>query len=341
MGGFVPLSDTDTDSPALAAAKKSRAQKNRTLIKIGAAVVTISAVLAGLTAFFLTRSGKESLAVQGRSRKSLIMSDKIEYVEEVKSIAKSNDQFSKSFYDLLREEEGNLIMSPFSVSGVMSMVSAGARGKTLDQIMTGLSFPPPDTLQLGYQELLHNSFHASIQSVDFGDSQLAARMINNWVEKMTMDKIKHLIKADMLNALTRLVLVNAIYFKGDWEAKFDQKLTKDQDFSVSPSDTVTVKMMRQERKFQWAHLESLASHMVELPYKGNRIVMQVLLPAEKHGLSEVEKMLKKHNVQELFEKESYQTKVNIQLPKFKLEKTIPLTSHLNSLGLKDMFSEGL
>jgi len=372
--GFVPLSDTDTDSPALAAAKKSRAHKNKTLIKIGAAVITVSAVLAGLTAFFLTRGGKESLAVQGRSRESLVMSDKIEHVEEVKSVAKSNDQFSKSFYDLLRKEEGNLIMSPFSVSGVMAMVSAGARGNTLDQIMSGLSFPAPGTLQLGYkdtipalrstenftleaantvfamkdfsvlpeyQELLHNSFHASIQNVDFGDSELAARMINNWVGKMTMDKIKHLIKADMLNALTRLVLVNAIYFKGDWDAKFDQKLTKDQDFSVSPSDTVTVKMMMQERKFQWAYLDSLSSSMVELPYKGNRIVMQILLPAERHALAEVEEKLKKNNVQELFEKESYQTKVNIQLPKFKLEKTIPLTAHLNSLGLKDMFSDGL
>merc|ERR1711875_143361 len=331
---------TDTDSPALAAAKKSRAHKNKTLIKIGAAVITVSAVLAGLTAFFLTRGGKESLAVQGRSRESLVMSDKIEHVEEVKSVAKSNDQFSKSFYDLLRKEEGNLIMSPFSVSGVMAMVSAGARGNTLEAANTVFAMKDFSVLPK-YQELLHNSFHASIQNVDFGDSELAARMINNWVGKMTMDKIKHLIKADMLNALTRLVLVNAIYFKGNWEAKFDQKLTKDQDFSATPSDTVTVKMMMQERKFQWAYLDSLSSSMVELPYKGNRIVMQILLPAERHALAEVEEKLKKNNVQELFEKESYQTKVNIQLPKFKLEKTIPLTAHLNSLGLKDMFSDGL
>merc|ERR1712002_1241961 len=154
---------------------------------------------------------------------------------EVKSVAKSNDQFSQDLYDLLRKEEGNLIMSPFSVSGVMAMVSAGARGNTEEQIRSGLLFPPSESLQLGYkdaipalrstenftleaanmvfamkdfsvlpefQELLHNSFHASIQNVDFGDSQLAARMINNWVGKMTMDKIKHLIKADVLNALS-------------------------------------------------------------------------------------------------------------------------------------------
>jgi len=374
--GFIPLSDTDTDSPALAAAKKSRAQKNRTLIKIGAVVVTISAVLAGLTAFLLTRGSKESVTVNGISRNSLVMSDKIEHVEEVKSVAKSNDQFSKDLYDLLRKEEGNLIMSPFSVSGVMAMVSAGARGNTEEQIRSGLSFPPSESLQLGYKdaipalrstqnftleaantvfamkdfavldefkELLHNSFHASIQNVDFSDSHLAARMINNWVEKMTRDKIKHLIKADMLNALTRLVLVNAIYFKGDWAAKFDPKLTMDKDFSDSPSSTVSVKMMMQERKFNFAHLDKLSSTMVELPYNGNRIVMQVLLPTKRHGLAEVEEIMKtqKVDINELFEEESINTKVNVQLPKFKLEKTISLTTHLKSMGMNDMFSDGV
>ena len=158
---------------------------------------------------------------------------------------------------------------------------------------------------------------------------------------MTRDKIKHLIKKDMLSALTRLVLVNAIYFKGDWATKFDPKLTKEQDFSVSPSITVKASMMMQEKKFNWAYLETLASSMVELPYKGDRIVMQVLLPGERHGLGELEEKLENQNIQELFEKKSFVTKVNIQLPKFKLEQTIPLTEHLTNLGMKDMFSEGL
>jgi serine protease inhibitor len=158
---------------------------------------------------------------------------------------------------------------------------------------------------------------------------------------MTRDKIKHLIKKDMLSALTRLVLVNAIYFKGDWAAQFDPKLTKEQDFSVSPSITVKASMMMQEKKFNWAYLETLASSMVELPYKGDRIVMQVLLPGERHGLGELEEKLENQNIQELFEKKSFVTKVNIQLPKFKLEQTIPLTEHLTNLGMKDMFSEGL
>ena len=82
------------------------------------------------------------------------MSDKIEHVEEEKSVAVSNEQFSTKLYNVLKEEEGNLIMSPFSVSAVMAMVSTGAGGKTLQEIKLGLSFPSSSTLMCGYQDTI-------------------------------------------------------------------------------------------------------------------------------------------------------------------------------------------
>lgn len=370
--GFTPL--PDSESAAVNAAKKSRAEKNCILLKIGAAVVIVSAVLAGLAAFFLTRGSNNSLAELHINMDNLIMSDDIEHVQEVREVAASNEEFSTKLYDLMRGEEGNLIMSPFSVSSVMAMLSAGAAENTLQQITAGLSFPSSSSLLLGYQdsipalrsnenftleaansifamkdfsvlsqyqEALHKSFHASIQTVDFGDSHEAARMINNWVQKMTRDKIQHLIKADMLNELTRLVLVNAIYFKGDWAAKFNSQLTKDHDFTASPSLTVKVPMMSQEQKIQFAALEPLSSTMIELPYKGDRIVMQVLLPDERNGLEKLEEKLTKHKVQDLFDEASYETKVNIQLPKFKLEHRTSLTDYLTTLGMQDMFTGGV
>merc|ERR1719186_1180970 len=124
------------------------------MLRIGASVVILSAVLAGLTAFLLTRGGKEDLAEFNISRENLVMSDKIEHVEEVKSVAASNEQFSTKLYDVLKKDEGNLIMSPFSVSSVMAMVSAGAGGNTLQQIRSGLSFPSPSSLQLGYKDTI-------------------------------------------------------------------------------------------------------------------------------------------------------------------------------------------
>ena len=79
----------------------------------------------------------------------------MEHVKEVKMVAASNEQYSYMMYNLLREEEeGNLVMSPFSVSAVMAMVSAGAVGNTLKQIMSGLCFPSQDSLQLGYQDAI-------------------------------------------------------------------------------------------------------------------------------------------------------------------------------------------
>ena len=114
---------------------------------------------------------------------------------------------------------------------------------------------------------------------------------------------------------------------------------------MSPGNTVRVQMMTQESNIRWAYLESLDSSMVELPYQGDRIVMQVLLPRERHGLAlkHLEEKLYtwKHNVQTDFEEKSKKTTVNIQLPKFKVENAIPLREHLISLGIQDMFSAGL
>ena len=294
--------------------------------------------------------------------------------DDVRSVASSNDQFSLKLYDLLRNKEGDLLMSPFSMSVVMAMVSAGARGNTLTQIMKGFSFPTPSSLQLGYkdtlpalkstdnftleaantafvqksysvlpsfQDILEKFFPTSFQSVNFRNGHSAAKKNNNWVKKITMKKIKNLITPDMLDSSTHLVLGNAIYFKGDWADNFDPKLTRDKNFYDSPSTEVMVPMMMQVREFQWANLDTLSSSMVELPYKGERIVMQVLLPWERHGLGELEDKLTNQNIQDLFEKESSKTKVFIQLPKFKMEQKIDLKPIFIELGVSDLFSADL
>jgi len=303
------------------------------------------------------------------------MSVNIEYVQEVKNVAISNEKFCSKLYDVMRSEEGNLIMSPFSVSSVMAMLSVGAAENTLKEIMSGLSFPTSSNLLLGYkdiipslksnesftletantifamkdfsvvpqfQEVLQRNFQSSIQVVNFGDSQGAAMMINNWVQEMTKDKIQDFIRPDMLNDLTRMVLVNALYFKGDWTKKFNSKLTKDHEFFVSPSLTVNVPMMQHEGlKTRFAHLDPLDSKMIELSYKGDRIVMQLLLPEKRNGMKELEDKLNKHEVQDLFDKISYEAEVDIQIPKFKLEHCISLKDNLKAMGIQDMFVENV
>jgi len=370
--GFQPL--PSCEPPALVAARKSRKHKNRLIVKIGGIVLVVSAAVACLTAFLLTRGSKTlPVSLESLPRQSRVMEDTITAVGEVESVARGNTVFGGRLYNLLREEPGNIIMSPFSVSGVMAMVNAGAGGETATQVTNGMSFPGTKELAMGYKdaipalrtndnftleaantifgmegfdilpgfrETMHQHFHASIQTTDFSKNKEASRLINDWVEKLTREKIKDLIKPDMLNSLTRLVLVNAIYFKGDWASKFDPKRTRDQDFQLSDGSKVAVPMMTQTRKYQWASMEGLDAAMIELPYKGDRIVMQILLPRQAGGLRELEDKLRTEELETLFQENKMEEKVALTLPRFKLEQTIPLNSHLESLGIRDMFVAG-
>ena len=289
--------------------------------------------------------------------------------QEEKSVALSNEKFSRKLYHLLRIKNQNLVFSPFSISTVMAMLSTGARGKTLEEIKKGLFFPPSPTLQVGYksiiptlrstddftiktanklfikkdfsilrkfQQILSRSFQSSIQEIDFGDPKSAANEINNWVEDKTREKIRDLILPDMIDQNTRLVLINALYFKSNWAKKFDK--AKPMKFHISPTSSIEVPMMKKSEDVFHAKLHTLSSTMVELPYKGGRVVMQILLPNTNFGLEDLEDKLKDVDIQKLFEKEHRKTTVSIGLPKFKQETTIQLNENLKKLGLKKMFS---
>merc|ERR1719244_1593645 len=259
-------------------------------------------------------------------------------------------------------------MSPFSVSAVMAMLSSGAKRSTLDQITTGMSFPNSETLQLGYsgiipalrtnknftleaanslfvqsghkllpkyKNIINKHYDATIQSTDFNQPKSAARMINDWVSKKTRKKIKDLISSDMLDSATKLVLVNAIYFKGDWANKFNPDRTRDADFHISSENKVKVAMMMQTSEFDWAKIENY--EMLELPYKGDRISMQILLPNKGVELITVEKKLDPNTLQTNFEKVKGRRQIAITLPKFKIRKTIQLKDILKKLGMSEMF----
>jgi len=292
-------------------------------------------------------------------------------VKDVKSVSLSNDKFSTKLYNLLRKQHPNLVFSPFSLSVVMAMLDAGARGKTQNQIKKGLFFPPSATLQAEYKiilpsitstqdftfetankvfikrgfsllddfkEVMINSFHSKIQDIDFGNSEAAAKEINGWVEERTNNKIKDLIEPNIINADTCLVLVNAIYFKSNWAKKFDNTFVM--EFQISPSSSVDVQMMYKSDIVFSARLDILSSTMVELPYKGDRIVMQVLLPDSNLGLDILEYQLKDVEIHDLFEKNKFQQEFDIYLPKFKLETNLPLNQDLQNLHMKNMFIPG-
>ena len=138
--------------------------------------------------------------------------------------------------------------------------------------------------------------------------------------------------------MLRLVLANALYFKGDWATKFDAKRTKTAQFYNGDGE-VEVEMMQLERKFYWATVSSLDCAVLELPYKGDRIVMQILLPNQRTaGLADLESKLQSVDLQKLFDEEKFNTKVNVKLPKFKISKSLSLAEPMAELGMKDMFT---
>jgi serpin B len=174
--------------------------------------------------------------------------------------------------------------------------------------------------------------------VDFvTETEKTRQKINRWVEDKTNDKIKNLIPEGALNAMTRLVLTNAIYFKGDWASQFDKDDTEDADFFVSPEKTVTASLMYQKEEFKYAENELL--QILQLPYKGDDLSMLVLLPKEKIGLADLEKELTADKLTE-WQKRMYEQEIEVYLPKFKMTSQFSLSETLKKMGMSDAFDPG-
>uniref|UniRef100_A0A668AQJ1 Serpin B6 n=1 Tax=Myripristis murdjan TaxID=586833 RepID=A0A668AQJ1_9TELE len=160
-------------------------------------------------------------------------------------------------------------------------------------------------------------YDAKLKSVDFKTSAETARInINNWVEKQTQDKIKDLLAPGVVDSMTRLVLVNAIYFKGNWDRKFDANLTKDAQFKLNK--------------------------ILELPYKGKDLSMLIFLPNEMEddttGLEKLEKELTYEKFVEWTQPHMMYTKeVQVGLPRFKMEESYNLKDILTRMGMVDAF----
>ncbi|MBW2010870.1 MAG: serpin family protein, partial [Deltaproteobacteria bacterium] len=167
------------------------------------------------------------------------------------------------------------------------------------------------------------------------DHEAARITINKWVEQKTNDKIKELIKRGILDPLVRLVLTNAIYFKGNWADRFDKNLTKDAMFHLLPGKSIKVPMMNQKQKFGYAEHENL--QILELPYVGEDLSMLVLLPKKVDGLTELENKLTTDNLKK-WTRHLGEREVRVFLPKFEMTSAFRLDKTLALMGMPDAFS---
>src|SRR5260370_1843374 len=137
-----------------------------------------------------------------------------------------------------------------------------------------------------FLKLTKKNYGAGLQEVDFaGNTEGARKTINSWVEKQTKDKIKDLLQPGLLDSMTRLVLTNAIYFKGDWDRQFKKSVTNKEAFHLSADKKVDAQMMHDAGKFKY--LDGGTFQALEMPYKGKELSMIVLLPKKIDGLADL------------------------------------------------------
>jgi serine protease inhibitor len=292
------------------------------------------------------------------------------------TLAKDNTRLALSLYDQLRKQEGNLFCSPFSLSTALGMTYAGARGQTAKEMNKVLKYSlddedvhnsfagllkeingNADDKTAGYKlttanalwgqknygflpeyiKLTKDNYGSGLQEVDYKSAPAEARKtINAWVEKQTNNTIKDLVPEGLLTPNTRLVLTNAIYFKGAWEKQFKKDRTKDDTFHVDEAKDVKAAFMHQTDKF--GYYSNPTFQMLELPYVGEDVTMVILLPREITGLPVLEKSINVESLVDWFSR-MRNVEVQVNIPKFKLASEFRLKKELSALGLGRAFSD--
>ncbi|CAM5091603.1 unnamed protein product [Eretmochelys imbricata] len=196
-----------------------------------------------------------------------------------------------------------------------------------------------------YLQSIKKYYHTEPRAVDFmGAAAEVRREINSSVECQTEGKIQALLPVNSVDSLTKLVLVNALYFKGNWAKKFKDGFTKEQPFRMNKNTTKPVQMMIQRGKFNWTYIQRVHTHIVELPYVNDDLSMLILLPDsindDTTGLEMLERdltyeTLSRWTSSEMMEK----TEVDVYLPRIKMEESYDLKSTLSSMGMRDAFSQ--
>jgi len=306
---------------------------------------------------------------------------------EVKSTVDGNTAFAIDLYQKLKDRPGNLFFSPYSISTSLAMTYAGARGGTETEMAKVLHFNLAQTnLPLAFGELasrmnriqrwnritlaaanslwcqqdyrftdtflnlVHKYYRADARPVDFKRSApAAANEINHWVERETKGKIRGAVEPGQFTDLTRLVLCNAIYFKGKWQHQFKKSDTEPAPFHVTTNETVTVPMMSQKAHFRQAHSDDDSVELLDLPYSGTDLSMIILLPqieyaspdVENPGLPDLERKLTAENLrtwlEELDQANSHETRV--ALPRFATTQSFELAKELKSMGMASAFDD--
>lgn len=294
--------------------------------------------------------------------------------DAMKKLAASSNEFGFDLYGKVRaKEKGNLVIAPASLTTALAMTWGGAKGETAAEMkrVMHLDGSPADVMDTSgklsasltdptrpvvfkianrlfgektydfesqYVSATERAYGAPMERLDFKKASEAARAnINGWVEKQTESRIKNLIPDRGVDDQTRLVLVNALYFLGDWATPFEKDNTVPMPFKLSAKESKDVPTMNRTDAFKVAQKDGVTA--LQLPYKGGQLSMLILLPDAADGLEAMEKGLSNAKLDALVS-ELKGERVYVALPKFKIEPaaSLELKASLIELGMKTAFN---
>nr|CAH0103783.1 unnamed protein product [Daphnia galeata] len=267
----------------------------------------------------------------------------------------------------------NLFFSPMSIYSALLLAYFGANNRTENQLTDVLGFQNMDkvgavqayklvkfTRQLmrvaglvkydfdianrlyfnedeNVRSCIKDIFNEDIEMLNFSFQPVEARTrINQWVEDVTNNKIKDLVTADTINANTRIALVNAAYFKGQWASQFKVANTRLTSFAINNKEEGVANMMFQKGRFRHAAVEELQANLLEMPFQGDDVSFFALLPEGSNGLEETVNRLTLDTLRNAMAN-TFPLTVDVGIPKFRMEQTLSLRNVLVKMGLTDMF----
>lgn len=286
---------------------------------------------------------------------------------QMQMLSASNDFTFSLFRQVADAGEDKCFISPLSASFALAMAANGANGETQQQMLSVLGFDagalaelneyhhnllttlpnldnktkiaianalfvqPNFPLEADFVSTCRQSYDAQVDILDFMNNPSgAAAKINAWAARNTNNKIKKVVDGPTVASL-RLMLANALYFKGKWDCEFDKSNTRKEPFTAVDGSVSQVDMMHITDHFRYAQTD--AFRMVELPYKGGAYVMDVFLPAEGKTIADV-----RHSLSNEAMAEAYSHNVELRLPRFTMNYERRMNEDLQALGMTRAFT---
>jgi len=295
---------------------------------------------------------------------------KLKPLSAIEKLAKNNNDFAFNMFEKLQEDNHtNILFSPYSISQALVVTYAGAKAKTKSQIATALHFNDNEQqLHKIFSKLNSNLTYKNIDySLDIANSlwlekdyklldrysntikekygfqlipldyvnepEKSRQIINSWVQNKTHNKIIDMLSSDNIKRTTKLVIINAIYFNGKWILDFKKRMTRNEPFILENNTSIKIPIMNQLNNFAYKEGESFQA--IELPYKGGKLSMLVVLPKQGKENKVIENI---NNIYfNLKDNLSYKL-VYLKLPKFEFTTEIySLRKQFEKLGMINAF----